>query len=308
MRSHFRAKLIPIFVTSICLSVCLTPVAFAASNSCSEQFAETREITRQQRLQFYNPFNLFEGRTVNAIELLGQDFYAPSEKGAVVGISGYSGFRAKLNQANADFLTGKPFADGKRVLHFDLKDPDALIDVLRQAYRTAGPIYRLAIMGHGSPGSIEIGSGKLNTLGRFWMWSNKKQLRKLPSDLFVKDAEIVILSCNCARGNIVNADGGIDKIKKVFSKFVRNGAKIIASRQTILGNTEGFEETEIVSRIRSEDRSTSIVAKILIAPLALVILPTMWVGNIVKMAWLDEKSKFEPIVVIDLPPVDRNGN
>ena len=292
-----------IFVTWLCVAMVAVP-AHATSSYCSQLFSGSRSEWIQKRLTYYNPFNLFQGKTVDAVELLGQDFYAPSERGAVVGISGYSGFRASLNQANGDFLSGKPFADGERVFHFDVKNPSEFFNKLLHVYKVSGPIYRLSIMGHGSPGAIGLGSMRLTG---FWAWFNRGQLQEtIPDDLFVENAEIVILSCKCAQGTVLFPDRGINRIKSIFSKFVRNGAKIVASRQSLVADTRGFDETDVVIKTRkasdAELSGNGIWTEALMASMALVVLPYMYVTNVFEMLWLDGKSKFDPIVVIDLPP------
>lgn len=299
------------YYLSIMMAIILlvTSPSPAAAGFCERALDALQVLVKsegvQKRLKFYNPLNQ-SGHKINAIKLLGQKFYLPSEKGAVVGISGYAGLRANINRPAGDFLTGKPFADDKNVFSFDVESPEQFIAKLEYVYKKSGPIYRLAMLGHGMPGQIELGGRKLT---KFWAWKNSKLFSSLPHDLFAKDAQIVILACNCAQGNVLFPETGVNKIKSIFSKFVKQGAQIVASRHIVQASLEGFDESEVIQQTRAqEDESYSRpwVYAVLI-PLGLFIISLEAVLNIWNIFWLDSASKYEPIAVIDLPPVEQEN-
>jgi len=150
-----------------------------------------------------------------------------------------------------------------------------LIKALLRAYNTSGPIYRLSILSHGSPGILLLDNVNI---GKFGTWLYQKELGDLPADLFVKDAEIVLLACDCAQGTVINPNKGIDKIKAIFAKFAKKGAKVVASRQSVDATYEGFDETDIVSQLRKTktemlERAATNYLVYLSIPIALCFLP-----------------------------------
>lgn len=279
------------------LSFLLSSSLYATSNKCSTAI---RPVSLKEKLNFYNPFNLFKGRSIGAIELLGEDFYQASPKGSVVGISGYKGFRARLNKANGEFLSGKYFADGEKVFHKEVDSGVAMVNYLLQVYEKSGPIYRLAILGHGSPGTITLGSERVNT---FWTNTHKKSLGNLPKDLFAQNAEIVIVNCNCTRGTFYDSDRGIRNTRAIFSNFASNGARVIAARTHVRANTAGYEESPIVleTRDRVNEAFNKPYIKAVILPMLLFMIPKRIFNNIKNAILLDERSKFESIDIIDIP-------
>ena len=293
-----------IFSTGFCQTL-------TANVSCHSVTSILSNLYSKFRVSFYNPFNVLNGRTIQASEILAQDFYKPSDKGAIVGISGYGGFRAKLNSNNADFLTGKPFADGKKVFHYTADSPAKFIHALLDAYNKSGPIYKLALMGHGHPGVIEVGEGKLST---FWASLNSEFLGNMPKDFFAKDAEIVLLSCNCVKGNIINPNGAAEAISSIFSNFVKQGAKIYASTKIILADTNGYknsktddqsfnqkiDSTLTKTRTSVTNQKRSLTENIKLDALTLTMLPIFYIKNAIDIVWMDRNSIEKDIIVIDL--------
>ncbi len=292
---------------ALSISALWAPLGHSSPPDCGRIL---ERVPLRKMLKFYNPFSLPRKRVVEAVKLLGERFYTPSDKGAVVGIFGFSGEFAELNRLNSEFLTGKPFADGQRVFHFEVASPTDFIRSLENVYAASGPIHRLAILGHGGPGTIELGSDHLDVE---WTRIHRRILKTLPDDLFVPGAEIVILSCNCAEGRVLNPNFGIDRIKYIFSQFVRGGAKIIASRWHVVADSSGFVESDVVLQTRRESAdAVESLSKIERAKLfifvCLKMIPILWVESIFDMVWLDEKSKFNPVDVIELPAIISTPN
>lgn len=295
------------------LSFCSTIASKLAFYWKSEEF--------QKRVVWYNPFNLTNGRQVTASELLPRDFYTPQEGGAVVGISGYAGFRAELNQEVGDFLTGKYASNGKNIFHYNAESAEEFLAALIEVYEKAGPIKRLSLLGHGKPGDVELGYDHLSSI---ISELNQEKFLGLPNDLFARDAEIVLLSCNCIRGTRKNPNGARDQITGVFSRLARNGATIVASRQPVLFSAAEFVDVPLKGSdpkehigenfdeisIRAKDAEVSsdyrfyehrILNNIALMPL----IPFVVLDNTINIFRADEASRYQPVEVIKIPPETR---
>jgi hypothetical protein len=290
------------------------PAAFSEAKMCSDVLiARTQSVSplvhqaltnkklRAKNARLYNPFSLFSGKSVNAVELLGQEFYEPSERGSVVGISGYSGVRASFNRESADYLTGKPFADGKNIFQYDVSSIDEFFKVLLQAYRTSGPIHKLALMGHGLSGGFAVGQ---DVMSIHFVREYRAYLSSLPTDLFAKDAEIVLLSCSAAQGTVLSPEKGVNSLRQIFGSFVKQGGTLIASRQIVLANLKGFRGSEVEASASIQiDKMNSqpLMESLYMSAVSLAVLPFIYANNIIGFFSMDAKSKYDPIEVIEIP-------
>jgi hypothetical protein len=290
----FGKRLKPLVTLSLNLFLSLVLIfatsATAKPSRCGSLLTKAGQIVR----------DLSFPKGVMASEMINQSFYKPSDKGAVVGASGYTGTRAQLNAANGRFLSGKPFADNTDVFHIEVSSVGDFFRQLKDVYVKRGSIYKLAIVGHGEPGACALGHESLSLA---WTERNTEYLKSLPDDLFAPDAEIVLLSCNCSQGNVFNPNEGVDKVRAIFSKFVRQGGKVVASRGAVFGSVSGFtpsnEVTEVLAEQQDLDKNlrVRILGGVLIPPLLIFYS----LENLFNMVLLDKKSKTDIIDIIDIP-------
>ncbi len=185
-----------------------------------------------------------------------------------------------------------------RVFSFSSKDSYAFIQDLKYVHRVSGPIHRLAILGHGGPGHFQIGK---ETINAEWVRRNWESLLNLPGDLFAPDAMIILVSCECARGNITDPQLGTETLRKVFSLFAGQGATVYASRKVILANLNGFEETPELLEARrlqiEEERNQPKLPDLLLVPVFVGVASVVAIKNTFDAVWVDQESKHGEAVV-----------
>jgi hypothetical protein len=167
------------------------------------------------------------------------DFFVSKNGEVVVGINGDNGSVTRLNVAGVEYVTGKHLADGKKVFYKKVDSPAQFMQSLLDIHHRAGPIKRLLLFGHGTPGSLDLGEGTMNN---FWYLLNASQLKSLPKDLFAPGATVVLVSCELAGGFSIAPNYGINAIRRIFSKLLKQGGEIIASRRIVSFSLESVDD------------------------------------------------------------------
>ena len=141
--------------------------------------------------------------------------------GVVVGLNGVT--PAERYYHAAEFMTGASKRDGKSVFQFNLDSPLDMQARMLEVYQKHGPIEKLIVAAHGDSGSLTIGGNAIKSMN----W------RGLPTDLFAKDAKIILISCSTAAGSIKEPDSGVNGLKRIFAPLLQQGGTIIASTRYV---------------------------------------------------------------------------
>lgn len=181
-------------------------------------------------LDTLNPFELLQSRILETSHhrLAPPSFFDAKPGEIIVGINGVS--RGEMYQQAADYMTGHSFVNGRTNHQMRVSSPRQMISKLLEIYDEYGSISKFVISAHGEPGSMKIGGVDFN---RFWAADNMSLIRSLPYDLFSSDAQIVLVSCSCARGLTITPGSGVKDLKYIFKGFLKQGGEVIASSRYV---------------------------------------------------------------------------
>jgi hypothetical protein len=181
-------------------------------------------------LDALNPFALYNNRIMGVAHdrLAPDSFFQTPARGVIVGVNAVA--RDELYRAASDFMTGAERAAEGSILRDRVTSPEDLIAYLRSVYRRNGPIERLVIAAHGSPGSISIGGQSLNAK---WTRTHQTLLDSLPYDLFVPGAVIALISCSVAGGFFWNPGYGRRALAEIFTPLLKQGGIVRASTRYV---------------------------------------------------------------------------
>ena len=181
-------------------------------------------------LDALNPFALYNHRILGVAHdrLAPDSFFQAPARGAIVGVNAVAG--NELYRSASDFMTGAERTAGSAIRRGRASSPEGLISYLQSVYRENGPIERLVIAAHGSPGSLSIGGRSLNAA---WARAHQALLASLPRDLFVPGAVIVLISCSVAGGFLWNPGYGRTALKEIFGPLLKQGGKVRASTRYV---------------------------------------------------------------------------
>lgn len=215
-------------VLTLIILILVSSFAWGA-NSCHDIYKPNR-YNLDNILDTVNPFELLQSRILGTSHhrLAPPQFFQPKAGEIIVGINGVS--KGEMYQKAADYMTGHSFANGENIHQMRAHSPKDMINDLLQVYEQHGSISKFVISAHGEPGSMKIGGVDFN---RFWVSENLSLIKSLPYDLFTPDAQIVLVSCSCARGITINPGSGIRDLKYVFQGFLKQGGEVIASSRYV---------------------------------------------------------------------------
>ena len=232
-------------------------------------------------LDTLNPFAFLLNKVfgVSYARLAPPSLFTDRGAGTVVGINGVA--ETELYMDPGDYISGKEFVSPRRVYQTWIRSPEQLVDALLAAYRESGAISKLVIAAHGRPGAFSI-RGTIVDSPADW-----GDLSRLPWDLFKPGASIVLLSCAAARGFPFAGNYGSDRLREIFSPFLRQGGVLLAATR--------YVDLEFRMIPKAYKGGIERVLRHLLSPIFLAMEIENWLVS-------DWRTKFKKIITIPVPP------
>jgi|CXWL01.1.fsa_nt_gi hypothetical protein len=238
-------------------------------------------------LDTLNPFALFNNKVLGQphAALAPESLFGDSARGPIVGINGVSSSEPYLK--TADFITGRGIAASRHAYQARANSPDRILDILLDIRRLDGPIRRLVIAAHGAPGSLNVGDRAMDS-----QWAQNADFNRLPRDLFVPGAEVILISCSVGYDTLSfsrhsDEGAGAASIRKIFSPLLKQGGTVLASTR--------YVDPEL-ARVPDEYTAWSDrLVRHLSSPVRSMIEITKWLIS-------DNTSRFHKTIRVDIPP------
>lgn len=191
-----------------------------ASESCRALWGE----------RLSSKLELFKNASIRADKVIYPNFLKLKEDQVFVGANLVSEKKERFVSYARKYYAKEHLKNDANKFYVETSDPYKFFDDLVEIYHESGPINKLLLVAHGKAGSIAVGDQFLNAR---WAFQNRGFLQLLPRDLFAKNAEVIVLGCNCGQGRRSDRDFGVESMQNFFKGFIHQGALIRVSRRMV---------------------------------------------------------------------------